>query len=95
VSSEGGHRESTIPFGQSPDLDVYLVLPATLRPAGLRKIVNRHKNFPPSKLPFTHLDETGAFGSIWNEAPRTGKAGSFHARGRRFPRISNQRKSSV
>jgi flagellar biosynthesis GTPase FlhF len=43
---------------------VRLVVPATMKPADPRGIVDRHEIFRPSKLLFTHLDETGAFGSI-------------------------------
>lgn len=72
-------------FGQARNLDVHLVLPATMKPADLRKIVDRYELFQPSKLLFTHLDETDTFGSIWNEVLRTGKAVSFLCGGQAIP----------
>jgi flagellar biosynthesis protein FlhF len=72
-------------FGQSPDLDVHLVVSASMKPADLRRIVDRYEIFRPSKLLFTHMDETDTFGSIWNEVLRTGKAVSFLCGGQAIP----------
>ena len=66
-------------------VDVHLVLPATMKPADLRRIVERYEIFRPDKLVFTHLDETDSYGSIWNEALRTGKPVSFLCAGQAIP----------
>jgi flagellar biosynthesis protein FlhF len=72
-------------FGQSPDLDVHLVVSASMKPADLRRTVDRYEILRPSKLLFTHMDETDTFGSIWNEVLRTGKPVSFLCGGQAIP----------
>jgi flagellar biosynthesis protein FlhF len=47
--------------------------------------VERFEVFGPCKLIFTHRDETEWYGTIWNEAARTGKALSFLATGQPVP----------
>lgn len=72
-------------LGRSREIDVHLVVAATLKPADLRRIVDRYEIFGPSKLLFTHMDETCTFGSIWNEVLHTGKAVSFLCGGQAIP----------
>ncbi len=72
-------------MGHSRDIDVHLVVAATMKPADLRRIVDRYEVFRPSKLLFTHMDETDSAGSIWNEVLRTGKAVSFVCGGQAIP----------
>ncbi len=78
-------RELALVLSQTREIDVHLVLPATMKPADLRRIVDRFEIFYPSKLLFTHMDETGTYGAIWNEALRTGKAVSFLCGGQAIP----------
>ncbi|MCE5309804.1 MAG: hypothetical protein LLG20_19390 [Acidobacteriales bacterium] len=78
-------RELALALSQAREIDVQLVVPATMKPADLRKIVDRFEVFHPSKLLFTHMDETETYGAIWNEALRTGKAVSFVCGGQAIP----------
>jgi flagellar biosynthesis protein FlhF len=67
------------------DVDVHLVLTASMKSADLSRVVDRFEIFRPRKLAFTKLDETETFGSIWNQAARTGKPVSFLASGQQIP----------
>jgi len=67
------------------DIEVHLVLSASMKSADLSRVVDRFEIFRPGKLLFTRLDETGTFGPIGNEAARTGKPVSFLASGRQIP----------
>jgi flagellar biosynthesis protein FlhF len=68
-----------------PDIDLHLVLPASMRAADLSKAVDRFASFAPSKLLFTRLDETSRHGSMVNEAARTRLPISFLTNGQRIP----------
>ena len=65
--------------------DVHLVLSLASKPADLRRAVERFSIFGPDKLLFARLDETATYGSVLNEAARTGLAVSFLSTGRRIP----------
>lgn len=67
------------------DIDTQLVLPGSMKPSDLTRIVDAYEIFAPQKLIFTKLDETGSFGPILNETVRTGKPVSFLAGGQRIP----------
>ena len=54
------------------DIDVNLVLPASMKPADLLRAVDRFRMFRPNGLIFTQLDETDSHGSILNTCIRTG-----------------------
>jgi flagellar biosynthesis protein FlhF len=68
-----------------PDVDTQLVLSASMKSADLRRVVDSFETFRPQRLLFTRLDETATFGSIFNEAARTGKPLSFFTSGQRIP----------
>jgi flagellar biosynthesis protein FlhF len=68
-----------------PDIDTQLVLSASMKSADLSRVVDSFEVFRPQRLLFTRLDETATFGSIFNEAARTGKPLSFFANGQRIP----------
>jgi flagellar biosynthesis protein FlhF len=68
-----------------PDVDTQLVLSASMKSADLSRVVDSFGIFRPQRLLFTRLDETATFGSIFNEAARTGKPLSFFANGQRIP----------
>jgi len=72
-------------LGARPDVDTHLVLPASMKPADLARMVDAYQVFQPQRLLFTKLDETGAFGPLFNEAVRTAKPLSFFAKGQRIP----------
>jgi flagellar biosynthesis protein FlhF len=67
------------------DIDTQLVLPASMKPADLTRIVNAFDCMQPDRLIFSKLDETGSHGPILNEAARTRKPLSFFTTGQRIP----------
>jgi flagellar biosynthesis protein FlhF len=67
------------------DIDTQLVLPASMKPADLRRVVDSYDCYRPQRLLFTKFDETGTFGPVFGEAARTGKPLSFFATGQRIP----------
>jgi flagellar biosynthesis protein FlhF len=67
------------------DIDVHLVLSASMKAADLTRVVEAFEVFRPAKLLFTRLDETDSFGPIYSEAARTQKALSFFGTGQRIP----------
>ena len=70
---------------KTEDVEVQLVLPASLRAADLRRIAESFSIFDPAGLIFTRLDETEIYGPLLNEIVRTGKAVSFLSGGSRVP----------
>ncbi len=68
-----------------PDIDVHLVLAASMKARDLSRTVDRFEVARPNKLLFTKLDETTAFGPLLGESIRTGKPISFLASGQRIP----------
>ena len=72
-------------LGAHPKVDVHLVLAATTKSADLTSAVDRFEIFRPSKLLFTHVEETGSFGPAFSEAARTAKPISFLATGQQVP----------
>jgi flagellar biosynthesis protein FlhF len=72
-------------LAEHPDIDIHLVLAASMKPADLSAVVDRFAAFRPKKLLFTRLDETQTYGSILNETSRTGKPVSFLCGGQQIP----------
>jgi flagellar biosynthesis protein FlhF len=68
-----------------PEVDTHLTLTASMKAADLRRAVERYERFRPSKLLFTHVDETRSIGTILNEAVRTAKPISFLTHGQQIP----------
>ena len=68
-----------------PDIETHLVLPASMRSADVARATAAYAAFGARNLLFTRLDETACFGSILNEAVRSGKALSFFTAGQRIP----------
>jgi flagellar biosynthesis protein FlhF len=62
------------------DIDIHLVLPASMKSADMARAATAYEIFAPRKL-----DETGTFGPILNQAFRTGKSLSFFTGGQRIP----------
>lgn len=67
------------------DIDIHLVLTATMRPQDLRRTVDLFSAFRPGKLLFSHLDETDSTAAIFSEAGRTGMPLSFFSTGQLVP----------
>ena len=72
-------------FAKQSEIDIHLVLSASMKPVDLSAVVDRFAIFQPHKLLFTRLDETQTFGSILNETSRTGKPVSFFCQGQQIP----------
>jgi len=68
-----------------PDIGTQLVVPASMKPSDLTRVIDGFVAFQPQRLLFTRLDETGALGPLFNEAVRTGKPLSFFGNGQRIP----------
>ncbi|HZS50381.1 MAG TPA: hypothetical protein VFA54_05945 [Bryobacterales bacterium] len=69
----------------APDVDIHLVVSASLKPRDLRRTTEKYRIFGPRKLLFTKLDETLSFGPLLEEAIRTGWALSFLSAGQGIP----------
>lgn len=77
--------ESARFLASRPDIDIHLVLPASMRAADLARIVDQFEVFQPGKLIFTKLDETETYGPILNEAIRMDRPISFLSDGQAIP----------
>jgi flagellar biosynthesis protein FlhF len=64
---------------------VHLVLPASMKPVDLSRVIDAFEVFHPDHLLFTRLDETVSFGPLLGEAARTAKSLSFFSTGQRIP----------
>jgi flagellar biosynthesis protein FlhF len=67
------------------DIDTHLVLTASMRPRDQRRVADAFEVFRPSKLLFTRLDETDAYGSMFCEAARRKLPLSFVSAGQLIP----------
>jgi flagellar biosynthesis protein FlhF len=67
------------------DIDTHLVLTASMRRSGPAAHCGRFEVFRPSKLLFTRLDETDAYGSMFCEAARRKLPLSFVTAGQSVP----------
>ncbi len=68
-----------------PDIDIHLVLPASLKAIDLNRVAERFEIFRPAKLLFTLMDETQTYGAILNLVVSTGKPVSFLCNGQQIP----------
>jgi flagellar biosynthesis protein FlhF len=68
-----------------PDIDTHLVLPAFMRQADMNRIIHRYSIFQPKKLLFTHVDETGQYGSLVSQAAAWSLPISFLGVGQQIP----------
>lgn len=68
-----------------PEIDTHLVLPASMKPEDMTGVIDRYSIFKPSKLLFTHLDETERFGGLVNQAAKCQLPLSFLAFGQQIP----------
>jgi len=67
------------------DIDVHLVLSASMKPADLTRVAECYERFRPSKVIFTRLDETTTFGPMVSEAVRSARPISFLTSGQQIP----------
>jgi flagellar biosynthesis protein FlhF len=72
-------------IGSHPEMDVHLVLPATMQAASLRQAVDWYEPFHAQKLLFTHLDEAIRCGALINESARLSLPVSFLSTGQKIP----------
>jgi flagellar biosynthesis protein FlhF len=72
-------------LAQDRTVEAHLVAPASMRSADLNSMIDRFEAFAPSKLIFTHLDETSALGAAVSASVRSGKAISFLGTGQQIP----------
>jgi len=72
-------------LGADPEIEVQLVLPATGRPADLLATMRWWESYRPSKLIFTHLDETSCAGACLAVAMISGMPVSYLSMGQRVP----------
>lgn len=72
-------------FHNHEEIEVQLVLPATLRTSALRKFTGRFSAFQPSKVVYTHLDEVETLGPVVENAIAAGLPISFLADGQSIP----------
>jgi flagellar biosynthesis protein FlhF len=68
-----------------PEIDMHLVLPASMKPEDMARVVGRYSMFQPAKLLFTRLDETERFGALVNQAAQRELPVSFLAFGQQIP----------
>ncbi|MGO9242289.1 MAG: hypothetical protein ACLQBJ_15920 [Bryobacteraceae bacterium] len=73
------------PALERPEIDVHLVVPATMRCADLARTAGRLEPLKPTHLVFTHLDETVCYGGVLSLAIETGRPVSFLCAGQSVP----------
>jgi flagellar biosynthesis protein FlhF len=66
-------------------IETQLVMPATLRPSALARIVERFSMFQPARLLFTNMDEVEAAGVVVEQAIRTRLPLSYFGCGQQIP----------
>lgn len=72
-------------FHDHTEIEVQLVLPATLRKSALTKFAQRFAAFGPSKLVYTHLDEVDTLGPLLENAIVSRLPVSFLTNGQSIP----------
>jgi flagellar biosynthesis protein FlhF len=72
-------------FRNHDEIEVQLVLPATLRTSALGKFTGRFAAFQPSKILYTHLDEVDTLGPVIENTIAAGLPISFLADGQSIP----------
>jgi len=72
-------------LGARADIDIHLVLAASIKPAEMARMVEDFARFRPARLLFTRLDETLTFGPLYAQAVRSRLSLSFFANGQRIP----------
>lgn len=78
-------RELADFFQDRQGVDIHLVLSATSKVSDMLSAAERYRCFQPTKLLFTHLDETEQFGGIWSTIATTALPVSFFSWGQQIP----------
>lgn len=78
-------EENAYFLSRHPEIEVQLVLPASLRASAFDKFSERFSVFGPTKLLFTHLDEVETFGPLLEHAMKTKLPVSFLTDGQTIP----------
>ena len=81
------------PVISRPEIDVHLVLPATMRYADLAHTARRFERLRPSHLLFTHLDETTSCGGLLSLSIESGKPVSFLCAGQKISSLQHDKRS--
>jgi len=68
-----------------PQMETHLVLSASMKPVDMNRMARLYDMFAPSKLIFTHLDETETYGPLLNLSIGRQKPVSFLSRGPQIP----------
>ncbi len=68
-----------------PEIDTHLVLPASMKPSDMARVIERYEIFHPAKLLFTRIDETDRYGALVSEAARRSLPISFLSTGQQIP----------
>jgi flagellar biosynthesis protein FlhF len=82
--SEVGEDLSMV-FSSHPEIDVHLVLPATMKSEDLQSATRRFAPLGATKLIFTRVDEAASLGSVAGEAIRAELPVSFLCDGQQIP----------
>jgi flagellar biosynthesis protein FlhF len=72
-------------FTRRPNIDVHLVLPASMRAVDQKRIADQYEMFSPRHLLFTKLDETEALGGMITLSLSLRKSISFLSSGQQIP----------
>ena len=78
-------EENASYLGRHSEIEVQLVLPASLRASAFEKFSERFSVFPPTKLLFTHLAEVVTFGPLLEHAMKTKLPVSYLTNGQTIP----------
>jgi flagellar biosynthesis protein FlhF len=78
-------RELARMLAAHAEIDIHLVLPASMKARDLARAAEQFSMFRPAKLIFTRLDETARFGALVSEAVRSRLPISFLATGQDIP----------
>jgi flagellar biosynthesis protein FlhF len=68
-----------------PQIETHLVLSASMKPTDMSRVLDSYAVFRPSKLIFTHVDETARYGALVSEAATRDLPISFLCTGQRIP----------
>ncbi len=72
-------------LGSHPQIETFLVLGASMKPADMKRMARQYEIFSPSRLIFTRLDETETLGPLLNLSVKMSKPISFLSRGQQIP----------
>jgi flagellar biosynthesis protein FlhF len=78
-------RELAGVLASHPEIDTHLVLSASMKASDMSRVIDSYAGFQPSKLIFTHVDETARHGALVREASHCGLPVSFLCTGQQIP----------